>query len=324
MRRRPKPHDPAENGSFPFVKPALPPPAAAPAPSPADPVAVPPKRAPPELSEVLQNLRLHEIELQMQNEELRRAQLELDTLRARYFDLYDLAPIGYCTLSKPGVIIQANLTAANLLGLSRSAGIGRAFVRFVDAQDQGVLHGLLQRAAVSGGPQSAELRMIGFDGTRFWAHLVVSAGQDAAGEAEWRLVLSDVSARRQAETARRDVEARYRELFCRANDGIVVCSAEGLIEEANQAFARVHGWPEAEKLAGMNLRDLDPGGVALAAERMGQMFLGHSSTFQVEHRHRDGQAIELEGSTSLIFAAGVPKVLAYYRLKRAPSAPLSA
>jgi hypothetical protein len=56
---------------------------------------------------MLHELRVHQIELEMQNEELRQAQALLDTERARYFDLYDLAPVGYCTLSDAGLILQA-------------------------------------------------------------------------------------------------------------------------------------------------------------------------------------------------------------------------
>jgi len=58
---------------------------------------------------------------EMQNEEMRRAQEALEASRARYFDLYDLAPVGYFTLSPQGLILEANLTAATLLGSPRGA-----------------------------------------------------------------------------------------------------------------------------------------------------------------------------------------------------------
>ena len=72
---------------------------------------------------MLHDLRVHQIELETQNEELRRAHVELDATRARYFDLYDLAPVGYCTLSAKGLILQSNLTAATLLGVVRKSPV---------------------------------------------------------------------------------------------------------------------------------------------------------------------------------------------------------
>src|SRR4249920_3841213 len=78
----------------------------------------------------LHELRVHQIELEMQNEELRRIQEELEGSRARYFDLYDLAPVGYFTLNEQGLILEANLTAAKLLGVARSALVKQPLSRF--------------------------------------------------------------------------------------------------------------------------------------------------------------------------------------------------
>ncbi len=274
--------------------------------------------APETLQRALQELRIHQIELEMQNEELRRAQVELDITRARYFDLYDLAPIGYCTLSLSGVIVQINLTAVTMLGVSRASANGRAFARFIHPQDQSVLHTLLTNASAHG-PRSAELRMIRYDGWQLWAHLSVSVAQNETGGIERRVVMSDVSARRQAENGRHEIEARYRELFSRAIDGIVVCGADGGFENVNPAFCLMHGWEAAES-PGKNLREFDTNGLALAPDRMGRMLSGQVSTFQVEHRHRDGHALLLDASTSLIFVSGTPRLLAYYRPRPGQSA----
>ena len=78
-------------------------------------------QSPDEARQLIHELRVHQIELEMQNEELRRAQVELDATRAKYFDLYDLAPVGYMTVSEKGLILEVNLTAANLLDMTRGA-----------------------------------------------------------------------------------------------------------------------------------------------------------------------------------------------------------
>ena len=83
---------------------------------------------------------MHQIELEMQNEELRRAQVELDAARARYFDLYDLAPVGYCTVSEEGLILEANLTAATLLGVARGALVKQPLTRFILTEDQDIYY----------------------------------------------------------------------------------------------------------------------------------------------------------------------------------------
>ena len=62
---------------------------------------------PTEAERLLQELQVHQVELEMQNEELRRAQQEIEALHARYFDLYNLAPVGYCTVSESGLILEA-------------------------------------------------------------------------------------------------------------------------------------------------------------------------------------------------------------------------
>lgn len=80
---------------------------------------------------VVHELRVHQIELEMQNEELCLAQVHLEAARVRYFDLYDLAPVGYCTLDAQGLILQVNLRAATLLGLPRQSLVRQPFSRFI-------------------------------------------------------------------------------------------------------------------------------------------------------------------------------------------------
>ena len=95
--------------------------------------------APDVTRRLLHGLRVRQAELK-QNEELRDAQLALDDERTRYFDLYDLAPVGYCTLSDQGLILEVNLTAAKLLSMARSDLIRQPLSRFIVHEDQDIFY----------------------------------------------------------------------------------------------------------------------------------------------------------------------------------------
>ena len=107
---------------------------------------------------------------------------------------------------------------------------------------------------------------------------------------------------------------RFRSLFERATDGIVVSSAEGQILAANEAFARMHGY-SVQELLSMNMNDLDASENFLGlSERMqGQQLVGKSLIAEVEHRHKDGHVLTLEVSSSLIETENRTDIQAFYR-----------
>jgi PAS domain-containing protein len=89
-----------------------------------------------DVQKLVHNLQVHQVELEMQNNELRRARQELEEARDRFVDLYDFAPLPLLTLSQDGEVLEANLAAARLLGLERKALIHRKFSRFFPAETQ--------------------------------------------------------------------------------------------------------------------------------------------------------------------------------------------
>ncbi len=144
---------------------------------------------PEEAQRVLHELRVHQIELEMQNEELRVSQSELDAAKRHYFDLYDLAPVGYCTISEKGLILEANLTAATLLDVSRDYMIKKPFSRFIFKEDQDIYYLHRKQLSQASEPQSFDLRMLKKDGTVFWAHLAATVAQDSSGTTVCRVAL---------------------------------------------------------------------------------------------------------------------------------------
>ncbi len=157
------------------------------------------ERSPEEGRRILHELQVHQIEVEMQNEELRRAQVQLDAERARYFDLYDLAPVGYCTISQGGLIEEANLAAAGLLGVTRRSLVKEPISRYIFQEDQDIYYKLKKQLFATGQPQSCELRIVHHDRASFWVHLATTVALDQDGETVGRIVLSDVPERQRAE-----------------------------------------------------------------------------------------------------------------------------
>jgi PAS domain S-box-containing protein len=191
---------------------------------------------PEEVPRLLHDLRVHQIELELQNEELRRAQVELDASRARYFDLYDLAPVGYCSLSEQGLILEANLTAATLLGAARGALVQQPFSRFVHRDDQDGFYLHRKRLLETGEPQGCELRLQRIGGEPFWAKLEASLAPADTLARTSRVVLSDVSERRRAEQERRALEVSLAQSDRLASLGML---AAGVAHELNNPLAYV-------------------------------------------------------------------------------------
>ena len=250
--------------------------------------------------QVVHELHVHQIELEMQNEELRESQAALDEVRARYFDLYDLAPVGYCTVSEHGLIVQSNLTAANLLGTTRSTLVKQALSRFIHRDDEDSYYLLRQRLVASGAPQSCELRMMKNDGTQLWVQLAATVAQDAQGAFELRAMLSDINERKLAEQALHDSGERYRKLFDSIDEGFciieLIFDADGKpvdyrFLEVNPSFEKHSGFHEA---TGKRIRELEPNVKENWLEAYGKVAVtGEPIRFADQTKERGGRWMEV-------------------------------
>jgi len=164
---------------------------------------------------LVHELRVHQIELQMQNDELCRAQAELNATRERYFDLYNLAPVGYFIVSHEGRILETNLTGVILLGIPRAALVKQPITRFIFKEDQDVYYLHRRELLATGKAHTCELRMVKSDGTAFWVRLTAttqdprtSSGKGVGGAPTSRVVLSDISEQKQMEQDKAKLDAR--------------------------------------------------------------------------------------------------------------------
>jgi diguanylate cyclase (GGDEF)-like protein/PAS domain S-box-containing protein len=148
----------------------------------------------------------------MEIEELRCTQYALEISRARYIDFYELAPVGYCTLTEKGLICEVNLTTATLLNVPRGQLIKQPIGNFIFNDDQGVYYQLRHRLRNTDKTLSCELRLLKRDSTPFWAHLVVCVVQYDDGGSELRMVITDITDRKVLEeraTLLANVELAY-------------------------------------------------------------------------------------------------------------------
>jgi PAS domain S-box-containing protein len=134
----------------------------------------------------------------MQNDELSRARAELNAARAHYFDLYNLAPVGYFIVSQEGRILETNLAGANLLKLARAELVKQPITRFIKKEDQDIYYLHRKELLTTGLAHTCELRMVKADGTVFGVRLSTAPATPPEGSQpdstpmSW-IVLSEMS-----------------------------------------------------------------------------------------------------------------------------------
>ncbi len=198
--------------------------------------------------QVLHELRVHQIELEMKNEELRRAREELGASQGRYFDLYDLAPIGYCILDRKGLIMEANLTAATLLGVARGSLIKQPITRFILPEDQDSYSRICEQLFETGSPQVFEFRMLRANAAPFWVRVEATVAEAADGTVACRVVVSDITERKQAEIRLQESNAKYEAIFEATGTATMLVEEDATIIRANSECLAATGYRPEELL----------------------------------------------------------------------------
>lgn len=166
-------------------------------------------------------LRVHQIELEMQNEELKRAQLELEESRAMYAGLYDFAPTGYFTLDEQGRIVEANRTFLSMLGVRRDEVIKKRFHHFILPEDQDVYFLYQKRTGEAGKTLLCELRVLRKDAPPLWVQIQSRVEGNVISPQLRREAMIDVSQRKEDELLRASIESIARHDLRSPMSGIV-------------------------------------------------------------------------------------------------------
>lgn len=236
-----------------------------------------------ESKRLIHELSVHQIELELQNEALRASQNALEAARARYFDIYELAPVAYIIISESGIIMEANLTAAMLLGVDKSQLINRPFSQWIVKEDQDIFYLSSKKIFASCEPQVYEMRMQKSDGNRFWVHLMAAFGQDEQGNSICRITMNDLTEQKNVEYALKKSEQKYKALFSSMSEGIALCKVlsnrsgkpiDYIFVDINDSYIKLTGITR-EQAIGKRLTEVAPemsrfiaffGNVALTGE----------------------------------------------------------
>jgi len=158
---------------------------------------------------LIHELEVHQIELEMQNEQLQEARAELEAGLAGYTDLYDFAPVGYVTLDRDGTILLANLTATRFLGRDRSRLVGARLGFFIATEHVANFNIFFKKVFESQVKEACEVALTTQKSPTIWVHIEASTSDESRREC--RAVLVDISARRRIEDARDESDRHLRE-----------------------------------------------------------------------------------------------------------------
>ena len=195
-----------------------------------------------ERERLLHELQVHQIELELQNRSLREAQAELEASRNRYADLYDFAPVAYCTLDARGCVRECNLTCATMIGLDRAHILGKPFLALARVQDSSAFWAHLRRCEDTGAPVVSELRLATARHGAIDVQAASAPVRDAVGAVvAFRTAFTDITERRLAEAARDRAHASEQRLRSRleALDRAGMAVSAALAEPVREATRAV-------------------------------------------------------------------------------------
>jgi PAS domain S-box-containing protein len=186
-----------------------------------------------EFHKLIENYQNQQIELELQNNELQRAQIELEYTQHKYYDLFDQAPVGYLNITRKYKIIEANYTASNFLDVEKKYLLKQIFTRFIDKDYVGIFLLHMERVITSGGKEQFEIKLKRNNNNSFWA-LIECSFNYKDGKAEViKLTITDITRRKQTEDVLKESEDNLRAILNATIESIFMFDKAGRIVSAN-------------------------------------------------------------------------------------------
>jgi len=256
-----------------------------------------------EIQRLIHELRVHQIELELQNQELRTAQIALEESRDKYVDLYNGAPVAYFTTDYKGLILEANLKAAQFLGIGRRQLVGLPLARFFRQEDADLWHLQLREVFETGSRQTRELRFLKSGGSEFYGRVESLAVRDSGGRLDrCRTIVSDITDRKLAEEECRQIEERFRNIFEQSPLGMAIVGPTCRFLAVNDALAGLLGYSK-EEINKLTLADIiPPEDIKQEAKRLQGLSEGSVPLYRTEKRYikKTGETLWTRVSVSAV------------------------
>jgi PAS domain S-box-containing protein len=199
-----------------------------------------------EMQHIIHELNIHQIELEMQNEELRETQKQLEITKSRYYNLYNLAPVGYFTISKEGLIIEVNLTASMMLGQGNGSMYRKPLINYITREDRDIYYLHNRKLFKTGLPQECELRMLNENNEAFWVKLNSVLIDNTSNEEVYNTTISNIDTRKQIEKKLAEKDAKLALLFEHLPIGLFITNKDGKIINSNSVLKTITGLNDKE------------------------------------------------------------------------------
>lgn len=256
-----------------------------------------------DINTLLHDLQVYQLELEIQNEKLKKAQQESRELRSKISEFYDQAPVGYFIFDNNGIILEANCTAADMLGVERKKLIKQPFTCNLEKNDVDEFYLHQTKVAASGERQACEIKILKRDGAHFHGLLESTpVPVNGNGVSQFHSVLIDITVRKETEEKQREIQERYRHFFKAANIGLCLVDLEGQFYKVNSKMSEMVGY-SVETLESMKEIEIThPEDMHTSQDFINQVLSGkmNSAEFEKRYLHQQGRIIPCYLCISLI------------------------
>jgi PAS domain S-box-containing protein len=253
-----------------------------------------------EIKTLFHDYQVYQIELELQNEELRDTQKQFEIARDRFARLYNDAPVGYLTIDQSGIIIQTNQTFAEMVEKDPYLLCGKALVDFISAPDRSAFLGRFKAFFKNPDGKELSFALSGCQRTVRCVGRIENHRQESENERRLLLILSDITEQARMEEAMQERERFLTSILETTQDGFWVIGADGRLTDVNDAYCRMTGYAKDE-LEGLLIGDLDAAEDSAATEeRIARITENGSELFETRHRRKDGSVFDVEVSASYL------------------------